>query len=107
MNPVVAGERFRYFGPDFDGSVIEIQRQMPSWARESSRSNKRPPLAARGAHELWQIFSRQPVSNHSRNSRLRLRQFDLIAHMLFLQMRGFPPATIACYDSPPGKHRND
>jgi hypothetical protein len=40
MNPLVAGERFLYFGADFDGSVIEMQSQMASWSRESGRSNK-------------------------------------------------------------------
>src|SRR6266568_307392 len=83
MNPLVAGEWFRYFGPDFDESVIEVQSHMASWSRESGRSNERPHLAARGGHELRQLFCRHPASNHSRSNRLRKRQFYLIAHTMF------------------------
>ena len=107
MNPLVANERFRYFGPDFDGSVIEIQRQMASWSRESGRSNERPHLAARGGHELRQLFCWHPASNHSGRNRLRIRQFDLIVHTLFWLTSHVPPATADCHDSPPGKHWND
>src|SRR2546430_11875163 len=107
MNPLVAGERFRYFGPDFDGSVIEIERQMASWSREPGRSNKRPYLAARGGHELRQLFCWHPASNHSRSNLLRMRQFDLIAHTSFWLTSQVPPPPTAYYDSPPGKHRNN
>src|SRR5437763_16181853 len=107
MNPLVAGERFRYFGPDFDGSVIEIERQMASWSRESGRSNERPHLAARGGHELRQLFCWHPASNHSGRNRLRIRQFDLIVHTLFWLTSHVPPAPADCHDSPPGKHWND
>ena len=57
MNPLVAGERFRYFGPDFDGSVIEIQSQMASWSRESGSSNERAHLAARGGTNCARSFA--------------------------------------------------
>src|SRR5437016_699031 len=83
MNPVVAGERFRYFGPDFDRSLrIQIQCQVASWSRKPGRSNERPYLAACGGHELRQFVCWHPASNHRRRNRLRMRQFDLIAHRL-------------------------
>ena len=90
-----------------DGSVIEIERQMASWSRESGRSNERPHLAARGGHELRQLFCWHPASNHSGRNRLRIRQFDLIVHTLFWLTSHVPPAPADCHDSPPGKHWND
>src|SRR5437016_1747196 len=107
MNPLVAGKRFRYFGPDFDGSVIEIQRHMASWSRETGRSNERPYLAAGSGHELRQLFCRHAAPNHSRSNRLRTCQFDLIAHNSFWLTSQVPSATTSYYGSPPGKHRND
>src|SRR5260370_9926016 len=87
MNPLVAGERFRYFGPDLDGSLpIQIQRQMASWSRETGRSNERPYLAARGGHEVRQLSCWHPASNHGRKNRVRMHHFDLIAHAVFLLM---------------------
>jgi hypothetical protein len=40
MNPLVAGELLRYFGADFDPSVIEIKSHVAAGALESGRSNK-------------------------------------------------------------------
>ncbi len=40
-------------------------------------------------------------------TRLRMRQFDLIAHNSVLANVQVPLATTAYYGSPPGKHRND
>src|SRR5438132_7675510 len=80
---------------------------MASRSRETGGTNERPYLAARGGHELRQLFCWHPASNHSRSNRLRMRQFDLIAHTLFWLTSQVSPAASACYDSPPGKHRND
>src|SRR5260221_13909967 len=108
MNQLVAGERFRYFGPDFDCSLrIQIQCQMASWSRDPGNSNERPYLAARRGHEPRQLFCRHLASNDSRSNRLRMRQFNRIAHTPFWLTSQDPPATIPSYDSPPGKHWND
>jgi hypothetical protein len=40
MNPLIAGELLRYFGTDFDESVLEIQSHMAAWSPESSRLKK-------------------------------------------------------------------
>ena len=83
MNPLVANERFRYFGADFDRSVFEIQRQMASWSRQTGRSNEGPYLAARGGNEFGQFFCWYSASNHSGDNRFRIRQFYLIVHTFF------------------------
>jgi len=107
MNPLVAGERFRYFGPDFDGSVIEIERQMASWSRESGRSNETTtPRRTRWARTATALLL-APGFDHSRRNRLSNPQFDLIVHTLFWLTSHVPPATADCHDSPPGKHWND
>src|SRR6266850_3202319 len=106
MNPLVASERFRHFGPDFDGFVIEIQRQMASGSRKSGRSNKGPYLAARGGHELRKLICRDAAANHGGGERLRIRQLDLIVHTLFWLTSHVPPVTVPCSDSPPGKRWN-
>src|SRR5947207_6524112 len=82
-NPLIAGERFRNFSPDFDGSVIKIQRQMASGSRKPSRSNKGPYLAARGGHELRQLFCWDAIADHGSSDRLRIRHLDLIVHTVF------------------------
>src|SRR5579863_1855026 len=84
MNPLGASERFWYFGPDFDESIVQIQSRMASWSWESGGSNERPHLAARRRHEPRQLLCLHPASNHSGSNGLRLRQFNLIAHTLFM-----------------------
>src|SRR5947208_12200777 len=80
---------------------------MAAWSRETGRSNERPDLAARGGHELPQLFCRHAASNDSCMNRFRMGQFDRIAHTLFWLTSFVPPATTGCHDSPPSKHRND
>src|SRR5438309_7863877 len=53
---------------------------MASRSRETGGSNERPHLAARGGHELRQLFCSHAASDHSRMNRLRMRQLNLIVH---------------------------
>src|SRR6266498_3618312 len=56
---------------------------MASWPRETGGANERPNLAARCRYESRQVFGWHAVSNHSGSNRLRMCQFDLIAHTSF------------------------
>ncbi len=83
MNSLVAGERFCYFGSDLDESTFEIQSRMAAWPRESGGSNEGPHFAARRRHEPRQLLRRHTASSYSSRNWLRLRQFNLIAHILW------------------------
>ena len=55
---------------------------MASGPRKASGTNKRPHLAACGRDELGELFWWHAASHHRRMNRFRMRQFDLIVHLL-------------------------
>ena len=59
---------------------IQIQGDVASGLRETDGANEGPDFAARGGNELRQFFLRHAASHHSRIGRLRVRQFDVVAH---------------------------
>src|SRR5260370_34335430 len=81
MNLAAADKRLRYFCPDLDRPLrIQIQSQMASGPRETCGANERPDFAASRRNESRQIFWLHAASDHSRVNRLRICQFDLVAH---------------------------